>query len=264
MKFRVITTGAIFVVAATILASFSVKASDEDENVPAGPMARTGAPSPPAQPGASPSLAFWTGASYAPVFGGAFLGAVVPFQGNLWADNNLLFRANAMVGRYRYNATGFVNVHVDTYNGDLMVGYRKAVGNDWWLSSYIGANFDQQNNPDPAATVRGTQWGLRGIAELYGPLTQKLLLSTFVSYSTAFQTYYVATKVGYRITDKVSFGPEIAALGNTGFRNMRYGAATDVQTGLGMLILSAGFQQDISGSSKGGLYANLYLQFWYH
>ena len=113
--------------------------------------------------------------------------------------------------------------------------------------------------------MRGSEFGFKGIAELFMPLSKQLFLYGQGQYSTAFSTYYVSGKLGYRLTDWFSIGPEVSALGNDGFSQVRYGVAAAFGSGdgprsLGQFIVSAGWADAGKNGSDGGYALGVILE----
>lgn len=213
-----------------------------------------------------PWLHVWTGVAAAPDSLWGYAGLVMPLHGNLWVDDFLL-RAQFDFGRYGYTANAF-DVNVNHVGGDLMVGYQRGFGGTW-LTGYVGANYQRDNNPDPAAAVRGAKWGLKVQGEAYVPFSPTLFGYGLGSYSTAFSTYQAMGRLGFRLNERFSIGPEVSALGNDGFDQLRVGASAGIGIGvgthaLGEFILSAGWAHTTSGNGRDGAYAGIHYRALLH
>lgn len=170
-------------------------------------------------------------------------GAVFAINGNLRTDGWLV-RLKGGFGHYNYNSAPGVERGVDFSTGDFMVGYQKFFG-PTLLSLYVGANVQDHDNDDPLAEVKGTKWGAKVRAELYTALSDRWYGLVSGEYSSAFDSYFAQGKLGYVIVPGVSVGPELAALGNDRFDDIRYGAfvAFDLARSA-QLILSGGYADD--------------------
>jgi hypothetical protein len=173
----------------------------------------------------------------------ADIGTVGAFNRNL----NLpgwLFRARGGGGHYEYNRTTTLKQGVDYQVGEFMLGYQWFMGQTR-VSVYGGANVEHHDNPDPNARVKGTKWGGKVQAEMFSninPTWYSLLLG---NYSTAFDSYFVLGKLGYRINPAVSIGPEAAALGNERFDAARAGGFVAFEiTSSASIIVSGGYSWD--------------------
>src|SRR5438874_7536294 len=123
----------------------------------------------------SPWMEAWAGFGSTSNWYGGWAGANYAFNHNVWSDG-LLFRVEGGGGHYDYTNTtvfngapvGFVNA---TYGqGAVMLGWRHVipgVGVNTTVTGYVGAEVNDQNNPDPTAAVRGTKFGVKVLGEIY-------------------------------------------------------------------------------------------------
>lgn len=192
------------------------------------------------------------GAPWLDIFGGvavdrsgwfADAGFVAAFSKDL-TKSGWLLRARGGGGHYSYNVAPGVAQGVDYQVGELMVGYQAFI-NQTRISLYLGANVENHNNPDPLATITGTKWGVKGQGEIFTSLSPNMYALLMGSYSTAFNSYFAMGKLGYKVTNNVSIGPEVAALGNDRFDAVRAGAFVGFDvTKSTMVILSGGYSWD--------------------
>jgi hypothetical protein len=190
------------------------------------------------------------------------VGFVTPFNGNL----NLpgwLFRARGGDGHYDYNRTIALKQGVDYQIGEAMIGYQWFMGPSR-VSIYAGVNVENHNNPDPLATVAGTAWGFKTQGEIFTiftPNTYGFLLGT---YSTAFNSYFVLGKLGWKVLPAVAIGPELTALGNDRFDAMRAGGFVAFDIGpTASIIFSGGYSWDERRNSlndNSGAYGTVHVR----
>ncbi len=191
---------------------------------------------------AAPSWELFGGVAVAPdsIFGD--VGAVFAFNKNLTVDG-WLFRLQGGVGNYDYNRAPGFNQSVDFQTGSFMVGYQTFIGSTR-ISGYVGPNVENHDNPDPAATVRGTKWGIKGQGEVFTQFNGGYAL-LLANASSAFNSYYALGKVGFNVAPNISIGPELSFLGNDRFDFTRVGPFVGFNLGQGAaLILSGGYQWD--------------------
>jgi cellulose biosynthesis protein BcsS len=208
----------------------------------------------------------WFGFGATATFMGGYAGFVFSPQRDLW-NNGVVLRGGAILGAYDYNgAAPFNNEKVTTGSGEALVGYRWAIDSSQtrWFTAYVGGNLEGHDQPDPAALLRGTRFGVKGMVELIGPVAERLNFYGQASYSTAFDTYFAIGRLQYRFTDKIEFGPEVIALGDVAIDEMRAGAALTFATSFGNVILSGGYlwpTRNTGGIVKEGFYGNVHLTY---
>jgi hypothetical protein len=192
-------------------------------------------------------------------------GAVFALNRNLNTDGWLL-RLRGGAGHYEYNRTASLEQKVDFEVGELMLGYQTFIGPATRVSFYAGANVENHDNDDPLAKVKGTKWGFKGQGEIFHQFNASwygLLLGT---YSTAFDSYFILGKLGYKVSPAVAVGPEVAFLGNDRFDRIHVGGfvAFDVNWATAsQIILSAGYAidtRDNSLTNNDGVYGKVHLR----
>lgn len=220
----------------------------------------TPVPAPMTRPGAV-SLVAWGGASFSDNFYGGYIGAVKALNGDLW-NEGLLFRIDGAAGSYRYRSSilGY-SYYVHTKSADVMIGYRAHVGTGW-LTGYVGPSFQDNDNKDPTARIRGTKWGVKGIAEYNVPLSDRFQASAFGTYATEYSTYFVMGRLGYNVNvaQDVWLGPEASLFGTRDYEDRRVGAFINIGTARGAIGISGGYL-DARHSNDDGYYLNLNVSF---
>jgi hypothetical protein len=170
-------------------------------------------------------------------------GLVAAFNRNLSLPGWLV-RVRGGGGHYEYNREPGVTQGVSYQVGEVMLGYQWFLGASR-VSLYAGGNVEHHDNNDPLAVVAGTEWGFKAQGEIFTNFGPNLYGFVLATYSTAFDSYFALGKLGYRVTPVISFGPEVAALGNERFDYVRAGpfVAFDV-TPSTQIILSGGYSWD--------------------
>jgi outer membrane immunogenic protein len=139
--------------------------------------------------------------------------------------------------------------------GDLLGGWGFE-GHNYSANVLAGLNVENHHLSqfDPTNSVEGTRVGAKIRADGWINPTAQWLLYEEGEYSTAFNTYYVAAKVGYDFfgTTGIFIGPEVSALGNDRFDQGRVGAhVTQMKFGKVQMDISGGFMHDTSVGNGG-------------
>jgi hypothetical protein len=210
-------------------------------------------------PGAGANwLYVWSGGSVTDSYNGAYIGAVAPFNGDLGTEGFAL-RWDFTGGRYSSSIFGTTTVptRVDTDNAAFMVGYRKKDG-DSWFSGYVGAATESHFNPDPTAPMRGTQFGVKAVADYSTKLADKSIIYAMGSFASPFTTGTLYAKYGYRAANQILVGPETSFFGDKAYRESRVGAFVgfELPAEAGEIDISAGYVHPYTGSPD-GYYANI-------
>lgn len=232
--------------------------------------ATVSAPTPAPQPSAVPPTGnLWGGTVFSNHFFGGYVGALWALNEtrNTWIDGPLL-RFDGIAGRYTYNTTAFPNTRVPTYLADMMLGYRWKIG-EGLLSGYVGPVWEENDNPDPSAAVRGGKGGVRGIVDYSATFSNAYQVYAQGAYSSPFQTYFAMARVGLRPFAKVWVGPETQFFSIRGpYREARLGGYLTVETGFGEITFNGGYAHPVStsagSSSADGYYAGIYLGYSLH
>ena len=174
-------------------------------------------------PSGSPWLEGWTGFGGTNNWYGGWAGFNYAFNHNVWSDG-LLLRAEGGAGHYDYPTTalpgGVSNVTYDV--GALLLGWRRVlpgfIGQTTTLSGYVGAEVQDHNNSDPTAAVRGTQWGVKFVGEMYTRLSQYQDFYGQATFSSAFDTWLLLARPGWLVPavsgTEVWIGPDMSVFGN--------------------------------------------------
>lgn len=201
----------------------------------------------------------------------SYSGAVLALDGDL-AKAGISLRAFFLSGEYDYKNALVTNgeVDADLYLGDVMIGYT-GVFNGVWLGLYGGVEFaDHDLSPnDPNNRVNGNKVGAKVIAELTTVGNQPLYMNAFLSYSSGFGSYFNQFQTGITVRE-ITFGPELAVLGDKGWSAFRYGGFVKTPIDLsflglpsGKLSLSGGYQNAKDASTRGNSSSGSYGTFVY-
>ena len=214
---------------------------------------------PPIPIGTSPVYA-WSGLNVNNDYIGGFVGGIYALNGNLNSEG-YLFRVEGSGGNYGSNTVTLPNTRIETYNGSVMLGYKKSIG-EGWLSTYIGGAFETHNNPDVPApnTLQGTKGGARGLIEYWGPLNPKWDVYGSFSYATPFSVTNAYGRLVYKLSDRVTIGPETGYFGNDAYRDWRAGAFISFKTSFGEIAFSGGYREPLTPGPN-GYYANVFFGF---
>lgn len=202
----------------------------------------------------------WAGIWFSNHYRGGYIGAMKSLNAtdDLWADGFVL-RVDASGGSYRYNSVGFTNIRVGTLNSDVMIGYRKKVGKGAF-SAYVGPSYAFHQNPDPAADIRGTEFGAKFLADLSGPLDDDLDGRLQGSYSTTFSTYSIAGQLMFHVSDAVWIGPQATLYGNNApYQESTIGPNLKFNTGFGEIGFAGGYRHVYTSGHSDGYFASVYL-----
>ncbi len=162
-------------------------------------------------------------------------------------------------GTYRYvsGALGGTQVTGRVALGALMPGWRfKHEGLELTLFGGLDVQDHQLSPDDPSNRLRGTHFGARLGADLwYEPLAD-LMVAANASVSSIGPTYWTRAATGLRVFDRLWLGPEALALGDTKYRDFRFGLhATALKTG--ELEWSAGAGWVTDSDRRSGAYGRL-------
>jgi hypothetical protein len=202
-----------------------------------------------------PWLGLSGGVAYDPRSVVGYGSVVLTLNRNLWAEGFQL-RADLAGGYYKYTGGSFTNANVGFVQADVLLGYQAKVGRTW-ISAFVGPDFQDHNNPDLHADIRGDYVGARTILEIYRPIGKNLVFSGFGSYSTILSSYDVSGQLSARISPKLSIGPQLSALGATNFSEIRAGGVALLDGKYGQWSLAAGYSWNRGDASGDGVYALL-------
>jgi len=161
-----------------------------------------------------------------------YLGAVHAFNG--FGVDGPALKAFVGAGEFDYDTDPLGNypggnVPGDSRAFDLMIGYRKHIG-DYQLGVYAGVNsqtIDQELIKAWGGTITdadavGSDAGLKVEFEVTRNAAQGHYLDVRGNYSQVFDTYWTRGRLGWKV-GSVIVGPEVAFLGNDDFDQDRIG-----------------------------------------
>ena len=217
----------------------------------------------PAISGAGPWGQLWAGADVAPDSTFGYAGAVFAFNNHNLNQDGWLFRVSGGGGDYRYNLAPGVSQGVDFEAGDITVGYQTFIGQTR-LTGYLGGYIENDANPDPLATVKGTRAGVKVQGEIFTPFMPNWYAFLLGSYTSAWNNFLLIGRLGDQITPAVSVGPEVMGLGNDRYDEVRAGGFLSFNvTTLTQFIVSAGYNWDTRANSlndHSGGYATVHMR----
>lgn len=141
------------------------------------------------------------------------------------------------------------------YTSGAVLGGYGFEGNNYSINLLAGlsAENDMLSTFDQADRVQGTQGGVKVRADAWINPTPTTLIYGEGEYTTAFQTYWTAGKLGWDVTNgkQIFVGPEVVEFGNERFNQWRVGAhITQIKIGKLEVALSSGYARDsVVGSS---------------
>jgi len=211
-------------------------------------------------PGTGPIGAYvWGGYAGTNHYQGGYTGALWAMNGNLLTPG-VVFRADFAAGVYTYRGVPpFQSVRVNTEVGDIMVGYRSALGAGW-ITGYIGPAVESHHNPDPAAEpVRGTSAGVKIQGDVDLPVAPNLKFYGMALYSQPLDTFYAMAKTSSYISPGISLGPQVSVFTNDKYSEYRVGPALNFENVLGRfdVSLSGGYLHPTSGAD--GYFAGVFV-----
>lgn len=197
----------------------------------------------------------WVGADAEPGSVAVAIGTTFALNGNLNTDGALL-RASAAYGGYESGPAINPRVHFGT--GSLLIGYQTHLGKVF-VSGFVGPQvIHNGEGADP--NVRGTSWAALVTGEIVVP-AGNMELSSWGSYSTFENQYYVQGRVLYRASPKFKIGPQAALLGGNTWRSGRAGGYFQMATSFGAFEGGLGYTWDRDGSNHEGVYGGGSLTF---
>lgn len=209
--------------------------------------------------GPAPAYA-WAGTWFSNNYLGGYVGGMAALneEHDLWSDGAVL-RADLSAGRYEYNSAGFIDRHVRTIDAALLIGYRKKIGKGG-VAIYAGPSYIEHHNPDPAADLRGDRFGGKVLAEYTTPIGQNFEWTLQGSFNTAYDTFSLAGRVVYHVSDSVWAGGQATLFGNEApYRESTFGPLLKVNTSFGEVGFSGGYRHVYTSGHRDGYYASVYL-----
>ena len=226
---------------------------------PGEPINPSLTPAPTGEGGPASAYA-WAGGWFSNHYAGGYAGIMKALNDSddLWSDG-FSFRVDGSGGSYTYDSMGFNNINVDTYDVDAMIGYRAKV-NKGMFSIYVGPTYQSHDNPDPAADIRGSEFGAKVLADISGPLADNLDGYAQGSFSTAFSTYSLTGRLLWHVSDTVWLGPQATLFGNNApYSESTFGPYLKFNTNFGEIGVAAGYRHAYTSGHSDGYFATIYL-----
>lgn len=178
--------------------------------------------------------------------------------GLLWSPSGLDRNGFALktligTGTYRYRA-GDTLVTGRQFVASVLPGWR-FVRNKFELSVFAGLDLQHHrlSLDDSGNRLRGGHAGSRAGAELWWEPTDASMASLVIFGSTVGASYWTRGAVGWRVLDALYLGPEVSALGDSSYHQLRLGAhATALKTGAWEWSAGVGWTSD--NDKRSGLY----------
>lgn len=234
---------------------FGTTATSAAATQQSSPIIPTPVPAPvPTSAATQQSSSFWAGGEIAPSSWASYVGGIHAFNGDLSADG-FLVRGGFTFGEYDTTVPDGES-DVSFQNANVLIGYQRAVGSGQ-IALYVGPDFTH-NGSGASPDVRGSDWGVRGIAEVFVPIAPRLDLSGWATYSTIDSQYYVSLQTLYRAAPQFRIGPDAAVLGGDTWKQHRIGARAAFGAPIGEIGLGVGHVWDRRSASD-GVYANAIL-----
>jgi hypothetical protein len=209
-------------------------------------------PAPTYVPGTNPYAEVWTGFGGTRTFFGGYVGGNVALNPthSVW-DTGFLLRGEGQVGQYRH--TDVDTDDVLTHGATVMLGYRVRMS-DSLLTGYVGANYETHDNDDRHAVLRGTEVGFKALIEYYTRINPGVDFYGQASYSTAFDTAFAFSRIGFNVVRQSWTGPEFSFYrnGESEYRETRLGwfvRFDDLFPGVGVSV-AGGIVNDLSTPDK--------------
>jgi len=197
----------------------------------------------------------WAGASVDNTWFGPWAGVLYAFNGNINSEG-WLFRLEGGGGEWLLQNPRSL---IEAYSGAAMIGYSKSVG-PGWLRLYAGGSFETENDPNPNALIRGTKGGAKVLGEYTSPIAPGWEVYANASYATPFSVTNVYGKLGYKLTDKITIGPEAAYFSNETSRQAKAGAFISFAVPFGDIAFAGGYKETLSPGPN-GYYVTVFLGF---
>jgi hypothetical protein len=181
--------------------------------------------------------------------------------GLLWSPGGLAregFTLKLLVagGRYRYLAGG-TEIAGRQALGSVLGGWR-FVRDKLEVTLFAGPDLQSHRltPDDPGNRMRGSHGGLRVGADLWYQPSEAFMATASVSASTIGPNYWSRGAIGWRLFERVWFGPELLALGGDRYHQFRAGIhATAVRTLAFEWSAGVGYTRD--SDDRNGIYTRI-------
>jgi hypothetical protein len=198
----------------------------------------------------------WVGVDFSPSSKALFGGVVYALNGDLSRDG-FLVRTSVGLGEYDRRFLSGDTSDVSFQNASALVGYQHTA-DGVHVAFFIGPDF-VHNGSGASADVRGSSWGVRGLAEVDVPVSPDFNLNTWATYTTIENQYYLQGRGLYRPSDRFKIGPEAAILGGDTWKQHRVGGHAAFAIPVGEIGVSVGHAWNSRSDAKNGVYANAIL-----
>lgn len=205
-----------------------------------------------AQAGENTQAALWAGISVKNETAAGYAGGVWSPAGNL-DENGLLLRAQILyvASDYKTGLSPTGKAASKLVGGSASIGYQW-VGDGATVSLFGGIDFqDRDVNPSVADNGKlDDDIGFIFTGRLATNGDTMYPASIEGTYSTANDTYWTRARIGVK-RDTITFGPEIAALGNSDYNALQAGAHVSFELDKTILQFNAGYNfSEKSGSAS--------------
>jgi hypothetical protein len=180
--------------------------------------------------------ALWTGVTLAP------FGSI--------RDEGWRLRAVAGGGRYTFTGQAFGEPSPSRYQGihifaDALIGYQMQLG-PWTAKAFAGIAYKDrvEFSKSTGSVSRVARTGAKLALENWFTLTERAWATLDGNWSSAGQAYWTRGRLGYRIWNDLSIGPEAGASGDDATSRTRFGGFARYAWDRGEVTLSAGVMQD--------------------
>jgi len=190
----------------------------------------------------------------------AYFGGATALNGNL-DKNGLLLRVGGGYGQYNYSTPAVSTQHADgqVSSTDLMLGYSHHFNKSNFVTLYAGGNYDNYklDQGDNGNRVAGGKAGGKVQFEAFLNPIKNISITNITNYTSVYNAYWTQTSVGYQF-GKVTFGPEVAFLGNRAFNQQRFGARfSEIKLGALDLYVAGGYLKSSGKAGDDGAYTTI-------
>lgn len=247
-------------VLAAALAAAAVAPGAAHAQASAQPASSAVSPSVPTETAAPPTAYGWGGVWFSNHYAGGYGGVMQSLKpdGSLWEDGPAM-RFDVSGGQYTYNnGPAYVGEEIGVVDVDLMVGYRKFTQSGTF-SGWVGPAFIQHDNPDPAASIRGSKLGAAVLGEYQNTFNKNLEVSLQGRFATPFSTWSAAARGLYKVSGPLWVGPQVTLYGNDNYKELTVGPFAKLNTSFGEVGVSGGYRHPITSGNKDGYFASVYF-----
>jgi Cellulose biosynthesis protein BcsS len=144
-----------------------------------------------------------------------------------WSRPGLLMEAEIGAGPYNYHSPDLSGERVNAtlISSDLMMGYHGSIGDEaayWHILLGVDIEDNELHPSDPSNPVGGSQVGFKVAGEIEADDERKFYYDLNGEYTTAYQTYWFRSRVGYRF-GTLTVGPEGTLFGDKTYDSQRIG-----------------------------------------